>query len=152
MKKLFMIITLIAFAFAVQSQGTLVLTLANGLVGVDSISGATTTYYYMGGSSGTQNSIVSPHGTKAAHPVTQYEIHSIMAGTAHSLVTASDSTAITVQVSYDNVNWFPLPVLPTNSIGTGGGAPTIYVYTTYALLRYVQWVPTAGTCIYPYLR
>ena len=152
MKKLFLILTLVAFAFIVQSQPLLTLTLADGSVGVDSISGNTTTYFYMNGSSGTQNTIVSPHGLKASKPVTQYEIHSIMAGTAHSLVTASDSTAISVDVSYDNTNWFPLAVYPTNSIGTGAGAATIYKYTTYALLRYVTWVPTAGTCVYPYLR
>jgi len=152
MKKLFLITTLIAFAFVVQSQSIVVLTMANGAVGVDSISGSSTTYYYANGSSATQNAIVSPHGLKATQPITQYEIHSIMAGTAHSLVTASDSTAISVEVSYDNTNWFPLAVYPTNSIGTGAGAPTIYKYTTYALLRYVTWVPTAGTCVYPYLR
>jgi hypothetical protein len=152
MKKLFSVITLLALAFMLQGQSIVVLTLANGAVGVDSISGSSTTYYYANGLSATQNAIVSPHGLKATKAITQYEIHSIMAGTAHSLVTASDSTAISVEVSYDNTNWFPLAVYPTNSIGTGTGAATIYTYTTYALLRYVTWVPTAGTCIYPYLR
>jgi hypothetical protein len=152
MKKLALIfVILLAASFTMQAQ-LLTMTLADGLVGVDSINGATTTYYYLGGSSATQNSIVTPHGLKATRPITQYEIHSVMAGTAHSLVTASDSTAISFEVSYDNTNWFQFPKVPGTSIGTGAGAPTIYTYTTYALLRYVQWVPDAGTCIFPYAR
>lgn len=151
MKKLFLILTLFAFAIAAQSQ-LVTLTMANGLLAVDSINGATTTYYYCQGTSGTQNSIVTPHGTAATKAIDDYEIYAVMAGTAHSLVTASDSTAISVEVSLDNTNWFQLPVYPTTIVGTGGGAPTIYTYTTYALLRYVLWVPTLNTAIYPYLR
>jgi uncharacterized protein YdeI (BOF family) len=133
---------------------TLILTLANGSVGVDSISGSTTTYFYANGQSGTTNSIASPCRLKAQNQVKiqGYEVSRFIAGTAHSLVTASDSTAITWEASVDNTNWFPVTVYPTNAIGTGGGANTIYAYTTYALLRYALWVPTAGSMVYPYYR
>jgi hypothetical protein len=76
----------------------------------------------------------------------------MMAGTAHSLVTASDSTAISWEVSLDNTNWFQFPKRITTSVGTGGGAETIYTYTTYALLRYGLWKPDAGSCVFPYVR
>lgn len=151
MKKLLMLIPILLLAFTLQAQ-LVTLTMADGLVGVDSINGATTTYYYANGSSGTQNSIVTPHGTAATNAITRYEIYAVMAGTAHSLVTASDSTAISVEVSLDNTNWFQLPVLPTTIVGTGTGAATIYTYTTYDLLKYVLWVPTLNTAAYPYLR
>lgn len=151
MKKLFLIITLIAFGLAMQAQLT-TLIMANGLLAVDSINGATTTYYYAQGTSGTQNSIVTPHGTAATKQIDKHTIYAVMAGTAHSLVTASDSTAISVEVSLDNTNWFQLPVLPTTIVGTGSSANTIYTFTSYDLLRYCLWVPSAGAATYPYLR
>jgi hypothetical protein len=154
MKKLFLTISLLLAVSAIMAQAVLTLTLANGSKGVDSISGATTTYYYANGSTGTQNGIASPHGLKASSPIQNYSIVAYSAGTAHSLVTASDSTAISWEVSFDNTNWFALTATyPTaaNAVGTGGGASTLHVYTTYALLRYAQWIPTTGYT-YPYIR
>jgi hypothetical protein len=140
------------FAVSGLFAQSLVLELANGAVGVDSISGSSTTYFYANGTTGTQNSIATPHGTKATKPILGYQIESYSAGTAHSLVTASDSTAISWEVSYDNSNWFPLnSTYPSQSVGTGAGANTLHVYTTYALLRYAQWVPTVKP-VFPYVR
>jgi hypothetical protein len=149
-KALFLILML--FSLTAFSQEILTVELANGAVGVDSISGNTTTYFYAFGTTATQNSISTAHGLKATKPITQYKINSYMAGTAHSLVTASDSTAISWEVSYDNTNWFALTgTYPSQAVGTGGGANTLHVYTTYALLRYAQWIPTVKP-LFPYVR
>jgi hypothetical protein len=151
MKKVALFIAFVFAVFALQAQ-IVTLTLANGSVGVDSISGSSTTYFYANGSTGTQNSISSPHGLKATQPITQYELVSYFAGTAHSLVTASDSTAISWEVSYDNTNWLALTgTYAGQQIGTGTSALTLHVFTTYALLRYGEWKPTTPY-VYPYVR
>jgi hypothetical protein len=119
MKKLFILFAILMIsAFAVQSQ-IAVFTLANQSKGVDSVSIAGTTYFYLNGTSGTQNSIVTPHGTKAGGPITQYSIQALVCGSTAN-VTNTDSTYFQWQVSLDNVNWMILPELPDYYVVSGG--------------------------------
>jgi hypothetical protein len=160
MKKITIIFALLLFAVVGFSQSIIVKTVANGSVGVDSVGvgDAQYTYYYVQGSSGTQNSRVHPLGTKATQPIKDYEVAYVMLGGEHSLVTVSqDSLLMSVQGSVDNSTWFHINL--GSSVTTAGtGSPTVtYLaasshFGTSNLTGYALYVITAGAMVYPYYR
>ena len=117
MKKL--IILLIGLAFAIGTQGQyLTKQIAFGAKKVDSVSGATTAYFYFN-----MTGTVASGKAVATDAITNYEIYAVQVATIHPLVyTASDSCWIEIQISNDNVNWFKW---------TNAGATTTATQTQY---------------------
>jgi hypothetical protein len=157
MKKLFLIAVLLVAAVAIQAQ-TKLMTVANGSVGVDSVGVGDTqnTYYYINGSSGTQNSRVHPNGTKASQPITQHEVAYVLLGGVHSLVTETDSLLLSFEVSIDNTAWIhvdlgiPSVTATGTSVITGGTG--VQRFAVKDLAAYAIYKITSGTLLYPYYR
>ncbi|MEI7792662.1 MAG: hypothetical protein WCI57_04230 [Candidatus Berkelbacteria bacterium] len=121
---------------AIGSQGQLVTKqFAFGAKGIDSVSGATTGYYYF-----------NMAGTAAAGkvvsttPITLYQIYSVDCQVIHPLVyTASDSVHLSIEYSNDNTYWFKWTNAGATTQATqtqwlnGGptvsGAGCVYLYT-----------------------
>lgn len=101
-------ILLVSFLISVMAVGQIsVKQVAFGAKGVDSISGATTKYYYLNGST---------YGTVKAKAYNTDQVYAVQVMVAHPLVyTASDSVHIWLELSCDNSNWVKW---------TNGGATT----------------------------
>lgn len=101
MKKFVFIVIALLVAVSVFGQTTKVQKIAFGAKGVDSISGATTVYYYLN-----FGNTVASGKSVASGPVNNYKIYAVQVTVTHPLVyTASDSVQVTLEVSYDNTNW-----------------------------------------------
>lgn len=152
MKKIAFLLFFSLFAVMVSQAQLITVAVKAGAVGVDSVTGNTNTYFYLNGNTGTQNSVAGTNRVKATNPITQYEIHAIHAGKAHSAVSGSgDSTRITIEVSLDNTNWYQWEITPSQYIGNGMVDLSSYYFGTLTS-GYGLWKPTAGTNIWPYLR
>ena len=136
MKKLILILAVLAFAF--QSQGQLLIKhVAQGAKGVDSLTGGatatpTTMYYYMN----LKESIASGK-IKSTTSVTNYGIYAIQVSVTPG-TSPLDSAHITHEFSFDNTNWFKW---------SNGGATTHATQT-----QYEQGGPIlSGTGVYTYV-
>jgi hypothetical protein len=112
MKKLLLIFALIGMCVSGFSQSKNV-HIAFGAKGIDSISGATTAYFYLNltsanyalGTAGTAAIGTATH-VKSTAPITLYRIASVQAMAIHPAVyTASDSCHFTLEYSLDNSSW-----------------------------------------------
>jgi len=123
MKKFIMLIACLAFAMIAQAQiTTLIVTPGDG---TDSIQDNVNTYFYVNGVKGTTNSTLGNSRVKAANPITQYALKSILIGTVHGAVAGSgDSTRFYLQGSLDNTNWVSI-----NMVGTAGTSGTLTLST-----------------------
>lgn len=133
MKKFLLITGLLVLSFGMSFGQTISKQIAFGAKGVDSIAGAATKYYYF----------------STTQKISDYQIYAIQAYVSRSVITGSDSTEVTFEVSVDGTNWHKFTW--TTAKVTGGA--------TYWSTRDVTNIQAAGatllipsTCYFPYVR